>query len=132
MIEPVLCYISEDWEAWFTTQALEDQWGDDWNDAPYECNAGLPYAWRDGDTEPEWKLTRIRVEPAEYMRIPVGMCNGEYHTVEDMNKKLFPWVNGRGFVIWAGTQLSEFKRIIKENGGTIFIEEVDNDATSIS
>lgn len=40
--EPVLCYISKPW-AYFTTQKLEDQWGDDWDDAPYEHNAGEPY-----------------------------------------------------------------------------------------
>ena len=29
--------------AYFTPLALEDQWGDDWDDAPYDCNAGSPY-----------------------------------------------------------------------------------------
>lgn len=48
-----LCYISgesdydkpgpQEFYAYFTTQALSEQWGDDWNDAPYECNAGSPY-----------------------------------------------------------------------------------------
>ena len=27
----------------FTNADLKDQWGDDWNDAPYDCNAGWPY-----------------------------------------------------------------------------------------
>ena len=39
-----LCYIDGAW-AYFTTQALADVIGDDWNDAPYECNAGAPYEW---------------------------------------------------------------------------------------
>jgi len=30
-----LCYVSGPW-AYFTTQALNKQWGDDWDDAPYE------------------------------------------------------------------------------------------------
>jgi hypothetical protein len=38
----VLCYLDENW-AYFTTQDLDKQWGDDWNDAPYEHNAGPPY-----------------------------------------------------------------------------------------
>lgn len=38
----VLCYVDGPW-AYFTTQPLEDQWGDDWDDAPYEHNAGEPY-----------------------------------------------------------------------------------------
>jgi hypothetical protein len=37
-----LCYVSGSF-AWFTTQELSKQWGDDWNDAPYEHNAGSPY-----------------------------------------------------------------------------------------
>lgn len=27
----------------FTDADLSDQWGDDWDDAPYDCNAGWPY-----------------------------------------------------------------------------------------
>ena len=27
----------------FTPIDLKEQWGDDWNDAPYDCNAGWPY-----------------------------------------------------------------------------------------
>lgn len=38
----VLCYVDGPW-AYFTTQPLAKQWGDDWNDAPYEHNAGEPY-----------------------------------------------------------------------------------------
>jgi hypothetical protein len=40
-----LCYIAEPW-AYFTTRPVEEQWGDDWDDAPYEHNAGRPYEWR--------------------------------------------------------------------------------------
>lgn len=29
--------------AYFTPLSLDEQWGDDWDDAPYECNAGEPY-----------------------------------------------------------------------------------------
>ena len=49
MSEPVLCYIEGPW-AYFTTRPLADQCGDDWDDAPYEHNAGWPYKWhkRDG------------------------------------------------------------------------------------
>jgi hypothetical protein len=36
-----LCYIDGQ-KAWFTDN-FEKQWGDDWNDKPYECNAGEPY-----------------------------------------------------------------------------------------
>ena len=29
--------------AYFTPKLLDEQWGDDFNDAPYDCNAGIPY-----------------------------------------------------------------------------------------
>lgn len=29
--------------AYFTPASLDEQWGDDWDDAPYEHNAGIPY-----------------------------------------------------------------------------------------
>lgn len=36
-----LCYVDGQ-KAWFTDN-FEKQWGDDWNDKPYECNAEEPY-----------------------------------------------------------------------------------------
>ena len=36
-----LCYIDNN-KAWFTDN-FEKQWGDDWNDKPYQDNAGKPY-----------------------------------------------------------------------------------------
>lgn len=38
----VLCYVDGQ-RAYFTTAKLADQWGDDWDDALYEHNAGEPY-----------------------------------------------------------------------------------------
>ena len=46
MSDPKLCYV-EGCFAYFTTLTdIKDQWGDDWDDAPYEHNAGEPYDWR--------------------------------------------------------------------------------------
>ena len=39
---PVLCYVDGAF-AYFTTRPLAEQWGDDWDDAPYEHNAETPY-----------------------------------------------------------------------------------------
>ena len=38
----VLCYVSGN-QAWFTTQPLEKQWGEYWDDASHEHNAEDPY-----------------------------------------------------------------------------------------
>ena len=41
--------------AYFTPLAMEDQWGDDWDDAPYEHNAGSPCDPEDEDEdEDDW------------------------------------------------------------------------------
>ena len=59
MDELRLCFV-EDGFAWFTSH-FEDEWGDDWNDAPYEHNAGTPYEWRPGRSgpNPEYELRKV-------------------------------------------------------------------------
>ena len=46
LMQAVLCYVEDNW-AYFTTRGLSKQWGDDWDDAPYEHNAGTPYEWNE-------------------------------------------------------------------------------------
>ena len=78
-----LCYVSGCW-VYFTTQALDKQWGDDWNDAPYEHNAGSPYEWRLGSTEPEYKILKLAYEgPFEE---PCGYSSNRYYSVEMINR----------------------------------------------
>lgn len=121
--EPILCYVEERC-AYFTTQSLEDQWGDDWNDAPYEFNAGRPYFPREID---DWEITEVfySINWVDYPSI-----DPEIYSVEDINNKKVPWLridpDGKETTIvsiWAGTPISEFKRIIKECGGRIWVEE---------
>ena len=45
-----LCFIKGN--VLYFTDNFEKQWGDDWDDAPYEHNAGEPYVWED-DWTPE-------------------------------------------------------------------------------
>lgn len=33
----------QDHYAYFTPISLDTQWGDDWDDSPYDCNSGIPY-----------------------------------------------------------------------------------------
>ncbi|OGN14800.1 MAG: hypothetical protein A3J47_00270 [Candidatus Yanofskybacteria bacterium RIFCSPHIGHO2_02_FULL_43_22] len=87
--EPVLCFVEGN-TAYFTTQELSKQWGDDWNDAPYEHNAERPYGpcdhnepkyvadrggicycysclsdWNEDGT-PKWKITKVAREMCPY------------------------------------------------------------------
>lgn len=66
-----------------------EQWGDDWDDAPYDCNAGTVYdqyvqGTKDIAFPPEWDV----LEP----------CDGEFNcnvTKEDMKKRYTPCIVAR-------------------------------------
>jgi len=142
--EPILCYVSGVW-AFFTTQALEDQWGDDWNDAPYEHNAGHPYEaaesfhyfhresgelrqgshWTDG--KPNWVISRVAFDGP--LESPCDDYPRRSLSVEDINRrKQVPWLieskyshrPGEAVKIWAGTPLSEFRLLAQKAGGTVY------------
>ena len=117
MTEPVLCYIKDNW-AYFTTN-LEDQWGDDWDDAPYEHNAGEPLHYDDCQvTKVAWEANLI--PPCDRLY--------RYFSVDYINSKGTPWLtspewenerNG-SIEIWAGTPLGEFKELIAMAGGIVY------------
>jgi len=51
----------QEYYAYFTPISLDEQWGDDWDDAPYEYNAGTPYDdYHDGNGErTETEIVRV-------------------------------------------------------------------------
>lgn len=121
MSEPILCYVEPPW-ALFTTQALEEQWGDDWNDAPYYCNAGPPYTpHREGES---WEISRVAYDDID-LSTPENTTPHTYYSVEQINARevpwLEPWYEESGLKVWAGTSLSEFINLVEENGGTIYV-----------
>ena len=89
-----LCYVDEN--VMYFTDNFENQWGDDWNDAPYEHNAEEPYEWRDDLTEEENKyhghIRYIGYRTSWEIRTPdVGYLNSPY-SVEQINKGAVPWL----------------------------------------
>jgi hypothetical protein len=128
---PKLCYIKNDW-AYFTTANLKDQWGDDWNDRPYEHNAGEPYEWYEDRNIPEYQIIKIAFECD--LVTPDYCCVNSSYSVEDINiKKKIPWLKtydwGKEKIeIWAGTTLYEFIQTILSMGGKVYvnINELDN------
>lgn len=146
--EPVLCYVSGCF-AYFTTQELSKQWGDDWDDAPYEHNAGEPYkpvksykflnksnsTWEEGsdytDGKPNWEIIKVAfdanlVEPSE------GAYNSMY-SVEQINKQHIAWLRDKygssGVAILAGTTINQFIKLVKQAGGTVYLEDEQNETT---
>lgn len=129
----VLCYVSHS-RAHFTTQSLETQWGDDWDNAPYEHNAGTPYEWDEdfdgkrGDAR--WWLYELRWDgPFEG---PSHFQHNSPWCVRDINAGRTPWLKGDRYddqlqhvKIMAGTTLPEFIRCVLECGGKIYLPLTD-------
>ncbi len=118
-----LCYVDEQW-AYFTTQDVTKQWGDDWNDAPYEHNAGTPYAYHDQTDKEPWEILKVAWDGP--FRVP---CDGQLNsrwTVEQINAGAAAWLTtetwaDKQVAIPAGTTLKEFKHLILEGEGKVYV-----------
>jgi len=119
-----LCYIEGNL-AWFTTAELDKQWGDDWNDAPYEHNAGSPYEWREGSDEPEYKLMRVVFYTQMETPADISGCNSPY-SVQAINAGAVAWLVERYgkkcATISAGCTPEKFMATVKEAGGDVFMQ----------
>ena len=107
----------QEYYAYFTPADLDRQWGDDWDDAPYEYNAEIPYDdYYDGDTKVE--LNIIRVPFIVYhdgwrVRFPKdwGGENSPF-SVQDINAGAVAWIfdGSSATAICAGCNPEEFFR----------------------
>ena len=122
MAEPVLCFIDEtDTWAWFTTCPLADQPGGKWWAEWRKDNADEPGEWG----------AHMDIQPYELTVVGFRDVHGHWWTpdncsVDSINSKLVAWLRPTGNdipLIYAGTPLSEFKRIIREHGGEIYTRE---------
>jgi len=123
MEDAVLCYVTGNF-AYFTTQLLSEQWGDDWNDAPYEHNAGTPYHdWEGEQGEgPRWIVSKVAFD-GPFETPDYGKINSSY-SVEQINDGRVPWLCDvwRQDIepIYAGVTLIEFIRLIHAAGGNVY------------
>lgn len=128
-----LCYVDSPW-AYFTTQELDKQWGDDWNDAPYEHNAGSPYRYSptkwtntgaDANDEPRYDIGMVAFSAELETPADRAASNSPY-SVEMINVGAVAWLStsrwhsGLPVVIPAGTPYPEFVRLVEEVGGTVY------------
>lgn len=121
----ILCMEYEG-KLFFTRKNLEEQWGDDWNDSPYDCNAGTPYY--DNDTD----LIAVYAEPgpkcSDFQYPRYSFHTGPFLSVKDINSGAAPWISYKKFEkdktisvnIPAGICLEDFEKIIFRDGGTIY------------
>lgn len=120
--EPKLCYVKDAW-AYFTTQPVEKQNGDDWNDAPWEHNAGPPYD--DHETPKRWDI--IKVAWHGDLETPGGWSGNSRWCVDQINAGAVAWLTSPSHksgdelvVIHAGATLEDFKRLVAKAGGHVY------------
>lgn len=135
----VLCYVKEPWNrdehqhrtAYFTTRNLADQWGDDWNDAPYDCNAGTPYLWdpeHDGVQRGLGRWSVFEVGFTGPFDTPAGIAFNTPFSVQDVNRGIVAWLwcddpaderrVPEQIVVRAGVALDQFRELVVRAGGT--------------
>lgn len=120
-MEHILCYVHEPF-AYFVNASIDEIWGDDWNDAPYEHNAGEPYE-RDGQY-------CIKVAFDGPFQTPASMANGNsQYSVQAINAGAVAWLTNSQYRpsdkplvnIRAGVTIDEFVRLIQAGGGAAYL-----------
>lgn len=119
-----LCYIKNN-KAYFTSN-WKEQWGDDWDNRPYEHNAEEPYYhyWKN-NVEYPIKMKELYFElPCLYSEPCEGHVNSPY-SVEDINNHRCPWLtiqtSNKTHYIFAGTSYTKFIKQIEELDGRIYL-----------
>jgi hypothetical protein len=122
MTNAILCYVRSPW-AFFTTQPLKDQWGDDWNDKSFEHNSGDPYCCGPKDKK-QWQIIKIAYD-GDFATPDDGYSNSPW-SVEQINSGAISWLrssqSGKNVVIPAGTTLELFIGLIHKGGGRVYME----------
>ena len=106
-----LCYVKDCW-AYFTSAKLIDQSGDDWDDAPYEHNAGTPY-------EDKGNMI-VKIAFDGQFDQPCDRHHNSPYSVERINKGAIAWLSNEDISIVAGVGIEEFKKLIKKGGGNTY------------
>lgn len=120
-----LCYVKRNF-AYFTSIPLELQWGDDWNDAPYEHNAGEPYY--DHRPNPGASYIDHSILKVAYdgnFEEPRDSFSNSSYSVEQINKREVPWLKSwlkeDELTVWGGDSLDTFIEVVTKGGGNVYI-----------
>lgn len=104
-MESELCYVCGNF-AYFTND-WDNCSGDDWNDAPYQYNAGLPYNY----------CAKIAFEVNAHQ--PYNMPYP--YSVDDINSMAVPWLVNEVTSIYANCTLEAFVYWIQVMGGKVYL-----------
>ena len=96
---------------WLGADDLSEWWGDDWDDRPYDCNAGLVYErFVSGHRDIAFPFDDLVLEPCQ------GVLNCEY-CKEDMVKRKVPCIIVVPESVWEGSWLeNDFHRWLGADG----------------
>lgn len=128
-----LCYVARNF-AYFTSIPVELQWGDDWNDAPYEHNAGEPYNDHrptPGAARVEHSILKVAFD-GDLSTPRDGFDYNSPYSVEDINNKKVPWLMSLEYyqpqesdeehlAAWGGDSLDDFIKVVTKAGGNVYI-----------
>ena len=108
-----LCYVEGN--MLYFTSDFETQWGDDWDDAPYDCNADVPY--EDG----KHKIIKICIDKNN-LSLPCDFSQNCHYSVEKINKGAAAWLFDKenNIAIQGGMTFSRVVQILKENNNEIY------------
>lgn len=142
-----LCYVNRTLHGdyvnlYFTSKELEDQWGDDWDDVPYEHNAGRPYTpcwhnergsskypcdceicqreWNEDGT-PKWEVYTLAVK-SDVIKLPAYEHYNSPFSVKELNiERDFPWIRFKNsdILIYAGEDIKNVANKIYETDSII-------------
>ena len=111
-----LCYVDRN-ICYFTSQDIREQWGDDWDDAPYEHNAGTPYLptiyhqangekklsdkdWHP-DGAPRYQLLALHFDSGSDVHVETPCehysCGNSPWSVKAINEGACPWLIARAW-----------------------------------
>lgn len=102
-----LCYVANN--ILYFTDNFEKQWGDDWDDAPYEYNAEPPYEIIPEleDNSYRGNIRCIAVMDLDAEEPCDGYLNSVY-SVKDINQGVVPWLRTYKYGnLMAGTTIEE-------------------------
>ena len=107
-----LCYVKYPW--CYFTYDFDNETGDDWDDRPYEYNAGQPYLRNGG----------FRVAYEGSFAEPNESHTNSPFSVDDINRGAVAWLRGEygcKVNIQAGTTFGVFKKLMASADAEIYV-----------
>lgn len=120
-------------KVYFTTGDITKEWGDDWDDAPWEHNAGHPY-----ENQKDALYFELCVENGDYTNFYT--CNYQHGnspwSVEKINKGAVAWAHieewspdsrSYSFTYYfkAGESLEKFLQVCNRSGIRVWVRQPD-------